>query len=126
MYINYALTGKVSEKPLETLANPIPTQFSCKLSPLVKLGKIATLSGLKEISQLPSVVSVNPSYSEGDIVTGEGTLKQIIVRIFIVADTKQILIDTISTINTLLVVKDEKGDNMVISDFDAEIIDKYY
>jgi biotin carboxylase len=89
MYINLALTGKVSEKDLAPLANPKPNQISCKLSPLVKIGTISKLEGLEAISKLSDVVSVNPSYREGDTVTGEGTLKTDYIHgIFIVSDYK--------------------------------------
>ena len=72
MYINLALTGKVSNLNLEPLANPKSQQISCKLSPLVKTGHISKIKGIEEIAKLPHVVSVNPSYREGDTVTGEG------------------------------------------------------
>lgn len=126
MYINLALTGKVSEVDLEPLANPKSSQISCKLSPLVSVGKIAKLDGLEEISKLPDVVSVNPSYREGDVVTGEGTLKQIVSRFFIVSETKERLIETINRIYDLLKVENELGENMLIGLFDPEIIRKNY
>ncbi len=126
MYINLALTGKVSDKDLASLANPKPVQISCKLSPLVRVGRIAKLEGLKEIEKLQNVVSVNPSYMVGDTVTGEGTLKQIISRFFIVADTKEDLIGTIKDIYSKLVVEDEGGNNMLIGLFDPGIIDTLY
>lgn len=126
MYINFALTGKVSEIDLATLANPKPKQISCKLSPLVKLGRIAKLQGLEEISILPDVVSVNPSYREGDMVTGEGTLKQIISRFFIVSDSKENLVRTIKRIYELLKVENENGENMLMGLFDPELIYRLY
>ena len=45
MYINYALTGRVADKDLEPLSNPKPAKISCKLSPIVKLGKISRIEG---------------------------------------------------------------------------------
>lgn len=126
LYINVALTGKASEKDLSLLSNPKHKQIACKLSPLVSLGKIKKLGGLEEIKNLPDVVSVNPSYNEGDTVTGEGTLKQIVCRFFIVSENKQKLTDTINKIYDLLVVSDENGNNMLIGKFDTQIVDELY
>lgn len=126
LYINVALTGKASEKDLSLLSNPKHKQIACKLSPLVSLGKIKKLGGLEQIKNMPDVVSVNPSYNEGDTVTGEGTLKQIVCRFFIVSENKQKLIDTINKIYDLLVVSDENGNNMLIGKFDTQIVDELY
>lgn len=126
LYINLALTGKVSNVDLEPLSNPLMEKYACKLSPLINIGKINKIKGLKEISELEDVISVNPSYNEGDIVTGEGTLKQIVSRFFIVSKDKKSLIDTINKVYELLVVEDENGQDMLIGKFDTDIINLRY
>lgn len=126
MYINMALTGRVAEKKLSGLENPKPKQISCKLSPLVRTGKIGVLNGLEEIANLEDVVSVNPSYNVGDEVTGEGTLKQIICRFFIVSETKEKLFQTINEIHRILEVRDENGEDMVVGKFDPSTISSLY
>lgn len=126
IYINYALTGKVSDTPLRSLSNPKPNQIACKLSPLVRTGKIKKISGIDDIEKMKGVVSVNPSYRDGDTVTGEGTLKQIVCRFFIVSDNKKELIDTINCIYDTLKVTDDNDENMLIGNFDTNIIDKLY
>lgn len=126
LYINLALTGKVSEQDISKLANPSPDKISCKLSPVVKCGKIAKIEGLERIKQLKDVISVNPSYHEGDEVTGEGTLKQIICRFFIVSDNKANLTKTINKIYDLLEVTDDLGDSMIIGKFDTSNIEELY
>lgn len=126
LYINLALTGKVSNVNLENLSQPKPKQISCKLSPLVSVGKIGKMAGLSEIEKLPDVVSVNPSYAEGDEVTGEGTLKQIICRFFIVSENKDNLTSTIKEIQKMLVVEDCDGKNMLIGEFDTNIVEQFY
>lgn len=126
MYINYALSGKVADVDLEPLSNPKPEEISCKLSPLVRLGKISKIEGIDEISQMPEVVSINPSYNEGDTVTGEGTLKQIICRFFIVSKDKHSLKNAIDLIQSKLKVLDENGENMLIGLFDTDTITNLY
>ena len=126
VYINVALTGKASDKDLSVMSNPKHKQIACKLSPLVNVGTIAELKGLEEIEQFDDVVSVNPSYCQGGTVTGEGTLKQIICRFFIVSENKQKLIDTINKIYETLVVKDTDGNDMMIGRFDTDIVNSLY
>lgn len=126
MYINYALTGKVANIDLEPLSNPKPCEICCKLSPLVRLGRITRIEGLEEIAKMPGVVSINPSYNVGDAVTGEGTLKQIICRFFIVCKDKLNLKDTIDKIQSTLKVFDGNGENMLIGLFDTDVIMKNY
>lgn len=126
MYINYALSGKVSEINLEPMANPKPKEICCKLSPLIRTGKISRLVGLDEIAKLPGVVSVNPSYKAGDVVSGEGTLKQIVSRFFIVSETKEELVDTIEKIYERLIVENEFGENMLMGLFSPDIILRLY
>jgi hypothetical protein len=126
IYINYAVTGKVSDRDLSLLGNPKHRQICCKLSPLVRLGKIRSIEGLQEIAELKDVVSINPSYEDGDTVTGEGTLKQIVCRFFIVSESKEDLIHTIEEIYRLLKVTDEDGGDMLIGYFDTDLIRSRY
>lgn len=126
LYINLALTGKASEHNLELFSNPKSKEIACKLSPLVRVGKIAKMEGLKEIAELSDVISVNPSYEEQDVVMGEGTLKQIVCRFFIVSQTKTDLISTIKEIQNLLVVEDDNGEDMLIGKFDTQMIANLY
>lgn len=126
MYINLALTGSVSNVDLEPLANPKPEQISCKLSPLVRTGTISQIKGLDEIAKIPGVASINPSYRDGDTVTGEGTLKQIVCRFFIVCNTKRELAAAIDEIQNRLRVIDENGEEMIVGLFDTSLIEKFY
>lgn len=126
LYINLALNGEATKADLETLSNPKPSQISCKLSPLVKTGRIKKIIGLDKIKTLPDVVSVNPSYEDGDLVNGEGTLKQIVCRFFIVSKTKEDLIDTIDKIYSLFSVKDIDGNEMLIGKFNTLLIKENY
>ncbi|MBS5130095.1 MAG: ATP-grasp domain-containing protein [Lachnospiraceae bacterium] len=126
MYINLALYGKVANDDLEKKTNPKHKEICCKLSPLVKTGRIEKIEGLEEIEKMSDVVSVNPSYDAGDIVDGYGTLKQIVCRFFIVSRTKTELISTINSIYSTLKVIDTDGNNMLIGQFDTSIIERYY
>lgn len=122
LMIRFALTGSMSVKNLAKLANPLPGRFGCKLSPLVKTGQIDRLVGLDEIREMPGVVSVNPSYRNGEEVSGYGTLKQIACRFFLVADSKQELKSAIDNVVSLFDVFDLQGKSMLLQPFDTQII----
>lgn len=125
--INLALTGKESDVTVSKLADPhLKGMYGCKLSPLVRLGKIAKIIGLDEIQKIKNVISINPSYENGDEVTGYGTLKQIVCRFFIVADSKRELKDTIDQIYQLFDVVGDDGTSMLMARFDTNIILERY
>lgn len=126
LLLNFALNGNMG-KPMKSQADPyLHGKYGCKLSPLVKTGKIAKLDGLEEIKQLKGVVSVNPSYRQGQIVDGYGTLKQIICRFYIIATTKDELKEIIEAIYSKLTVLDEWGNSMLLKPFDTNIILEQY
>ena len=66
----------MSSRRLAESADPsFKGKFGCKLSPLIKEGKIKHIVGLEKIAEIPGVLSINPSYREGDTARGYGTLK---------------------------------------------------
>lgn len=127
LMINFALTGKMSDEDLRHKASPnFNGKICCKLSPLVRPGKIAKMCGLDEIRGMKEVVAVNPSYHVGDVVTGFGTLKQIICRFFIVAESKEELKIALKKIEATFIVEDADGNSMFLEQFDPEIITNVY
>ena len=75
---------------------------------------------------MKEVVAVNPSYHVGDVVTGFGTLKQIICRFFIVAESKEELKIALKKIEATFIVEDADGNSMFLEQFDPEIITNVY
>lgn len=125
MLINFALTGKMSDEiRIKNLANPYFNKSACKLSPLVKTGKIFQIIGLDKIKNISGVIDIKPLHNEGDFVKGKGTLDQIIARFFIVAEDDEKLADIIDDIQNILQVKDEAGNEMLYGLFDTNIIRK--
>jgi len=123
LLINFSLTGKVSNQRIAEMADPtFKGKYGCKLSPLVRLGKISKLVGLHEISEMPGVLSVNPNYREGDTVTGYGTLKQIACRFFLLANSNEDLKQRIQRVYEKFDVLDEEGHSMLLSEFDVNLI----
>lgn len=126
LMIHFALTGKMSDEPLAAKAKPFFDGFGCKLSPLVRVGTIKLIEGLEEIAKIPEMLSINPSYAAGDTVAAVGTLKQIVCRFFFVTGSKQRLSEIIDQIQHTLTVIDDAGENMLLTPFDASIVEKRY
>jgi hypothetical protein len=122
MLVNYHLTGIMSGWDVKAADNPKFPKMACKLTPLLKTGKIGHIIGLDEIENLPGVEEIVPVHKEGDIVDKEGTLEQILVRIFLTADSKYSLATVIDQIQNTLQVTDENGQDMLLSGFDTRIL----
>ncbi len=127
LLINYALDGKMSNKDIQLLADPyFHGMYACKLSPLVKEGKIGNILGVEKIRCFNGVVSVNPNYENGDVVAGLGTQRQMAANIFIVAPTLELLKERIDTVIAEFRVTDENGNDMLLLPFDTKIINTRY
>lgn len=126
MMVNFALTGRMSDKDIETMNNPKFEKWGCILKPLIKVGKIKKIVGFEAISVIPEVISINPSYEEGDTVKGLGTLKQIFARIYMIADNMDRMSEVIDTIQKELVVLDESGEYMMLQPFDTSKLKQNY
>lgn len=123
LMLHFALTGRMSDEDISRKAAPtLKGKYGCKLSPLVKEGTIAKIVGLDQIAEMKDVVSVNPSYDEGGVVSGYGTLKQIICRFFIVSEDKVALKNTLDEIQKVFNVYNENGEAMLLREFDTEVI----
>lgn len=120
LMINFALTGNMSESNIAEIVKQKSLRWGCKLSPLVKTGKIKKIIGLDKIRGTDGVISVNPSYRNGDTVSGYGSLKQIACRFFIVADSKDELKERINKVTGLFDVIGEDGSSMLLTPFNTD------
>ena len=86
-------------------------------------GTISRFDGLDEISQNPNVVTVAQRYFVGQRVPQTGDVKQRICEIVVLADRKDVK-STINFIQSQLVVLDENNENMLVSQFDSNILEE--
>ena len=123
LLISYALSGQMAPYPIAAKADPwLHGLFGCKLSPLVRTGRIKRIVGLKDSAAVDGVISINPSYDGGDVVEGRGTLKQIACRFFIVAGSQEELADRIDAVLAAFDVLDESGTSMLLQQFDTSVL----
>ncbi len=123
LLINYAFNGKMSDIEISELADPMfHGKWACKLSPLVKEGVIGRIEGEEEIMSIPGVVAINPNYEAGHTIVGLGTQRQMASNIYIIADTKESLIESIDAVNATYKVFDTNGNDMLLKPFDTNMI----
>lgn len=127
MLIEFALTGKMTDNTtsISETCN-FGSDWAVNLVLLVKTGKIGFIKGLKEAENIPGVINVTQCHFVGDEVKGKGTLDQTISRMHIVAPSKEKLAESIKSVLEGLVVTDVEGNNMLMQQFDPDILIKEY
>ena len=70
--------------------NPYWNKYGCNITLLSKPGRIGKIAGINELLSMTEILDVFCSYKEGDVIpqTALGTLQQVIIRIFAIAQTK--------------------------------------
>jgi hypothetical protein len=127
MMVDFALHGRMADFDISAKADPLlGGRFGCKLSVLMEPGTIAKVVGLDEISGMEGVIFVNPSYEVGETVKDTGTLKQIVCRFFVVADSVSDLKERIDRIYGAYDVLAEDGTSLLMEQFDTGLLLKNY
>jgi len=121
MLVNYALTGNMDGYDL-SLINPKFNKYCCCLPLLSKGGIVGKISGLEDIRNKKSLIDMDKVYKVGDFIEKSGTLKQIILRFFLVEDTPQEINNSIRQIQDTVKILDDKGNDMLFPPFDTNRI----
>ena len=112
--INFAITGKMSDRRIADIANPCFKDVCSQLSIICESDKIAKIEGWKEIAEMPQVIDAMKMFKEGDVVGKQGTTASIFARLHIVVKNLDELEAIKSTVYSILKVKNEIGENLVI------------
>jgi len=96
-------------------------KISIQLLVSARGGTISRFDGLDEIEEHPDVVTVAQRYFVGQTVPQTGDVKQRICEIVILAD-KDKAKETVKWVQSKLVVLDENNENMLVSQFNADIL----
>ncbi len=115
--INYAFTGKMSEKDLSAYANPRYDKCSCAVVTILKQGVIAKIEGMEEIAALAENINITQFYQEGEEVKAAviGNLGQSLCRMHFVADNWRELYKAVNYAFNTLKVTSTTGENMIVS-----------
>lgn len=112
--VRFAVTGTMSERRLSDIANPCFKNFCCQLSIICQSEKIAEIEGWQDVVDIPQIIDAVQMHKVGSLVGKQGTTASIFARLHIVANNL-IELETIKNeIYSILKVKNEKGENLVI------------
>lgn len=116
MMTNYALTGLLYDKLIKKFVNPFYLNCGCVMYFVVKPGKIGKIIGVDEVGSLPEIIDIDAIYREGDVIheSSVGTLKQVILKVFISTDTKTKLVNVMSQVYEKIKVNDINGETLLL------------
>jgi hypothetical protein len=121
MLITFALTGSMGNEDLSVIDDyNFRGKYAATIWFLLKEGNISKIEGLSEIKSIPQVVTVVERFYEGDIVEKSfiGTEKQVLMRVYVVCDSKDEFVNLHKKIQSVIKVTNTKGKNMLLSGFD--------
>ncbi|MEH6452845.1 MAG: ATP-grasp domain-containing protein, partial [Psychromonas sp.] len=121
MMINYAVSGKMSDKDITPLVNPLPNLVSGNLTILCKPGKIDKICGIDEIREFECVSDLHQSYFAGDEIVEKsiGTLAQVVVRVMFVCNSRIQLAQAMDIVISKIEVISDEGKNLLLPAFDT-------
>ena len=125
LLIHFALTGSEGDLDLLSVDDPrFHGQVAASVWFLLKEGTVGTIEGLENARSDSRVAALVQRLYEGDEVLPSwiGTEQQVMLRLFLVCDTKQELADAIAEYQTKIRVRNTKGENMLVPGFDAAVV----
>lgn len=120
MLIRFALTGSEGDMDLlQTDDAYFKGKWAATLWFLLKEGTISKIEGLDNLKDNPHFIDIVQRFKVGDTVMHEwiGTEKQVFARLYLCANTKQELAETLFTFMNEVHVINEHGDNMLLKGF---------
>lgn len=126
MMIKFALTGKMtSDQKIEEKITPFWKKYACNVSYLIKPGTIKRISGIEELLNIPGVIDAVEAHIENETLssTSLGTLKQIAIRAFGIADDQEELKELLDKMYHSIVITSDKDKNLLLEGLDVNDID---
>jgi biotin carboxylase len=123
MLIEFALTGRMGTADLISANDPrLRGNRACTVWLLLKEGTIDRIDGLDALRLDPSVVFVLQRFSEGDAVLQDmvGTERQVLARVYVVANSDRALAAKVAEIHRIVQVTDITGHDMLVDRVDAD------
>lgn len=115
MFINHALTGKMTDSLPLNLSPRLPMQC-CSVVLLLKKGKIHRILGIEHLNEYNNIINLTQLLAVGDEIKDSdvGTLRQALCRLHIIAKDKNELKNVITYVFQTIQVHDLHGNNMLI------------
>ena len=123
MLLQFALTGRMYGPDFQSVNDfRFKDQYATTVWVLLKVGKVATISGMNTVRSHSNVIQVLQRFQTGDSLTSDmiGTERQVFARIYTVAQTPTESAELLRFINRTLSVNDELGENMILDWYQKE------
>ena len=115
LLVDYTLLGRVENYSVERDDPFLKGKTCCVTSFVSKGGTVGRIIGYEEaLKSVPSVVSSECRYHEGDVTPDGNTLRQIMLRFVLVCDSKEQMIHDVEKINQTVIVLNDKGEDMCL------------
>ena len=119
MMIAYSLCGDMIDDLSKD--NPEYPQYACSFLMYAHEGKISRLE-YEDVYKDPNVKDVEVDAWFNKEIAEDGSTGQKVFRIKLVADTVADVVNTVKYIQSVVVVEDENGRDMLFKPFDSEIL----
>lgn len=126
MMVAYSLTGKMSGWDVEAYDDPFFKNPCCNLTVMAKPGVIGHVGDLDRLRRADGILTVDPYYSVGQEIPDSGALSQTFARVNIIADSPAELADRIQMAYRMIDLKDENGEDMLLSTLSGSLIRQYW
>lgn len=127
MIVKYALGERISEYA-DKLQNSYRLNGMRTASLLIdcRPGTIGSFEGLDEIRKIPEVTRVSQKAFVGDVIPASGDVKQRVCEVTLLSENDpEHIVTVIKNIQSLIRVKDEAGESMLVSPFDTQYVYDY-
>ncbi len=116
LFVDYALLGNTDDYIIENDDPFMKGKMGCVTSFVSKGGRIGRIIGYEDaLKSVPSIISSECRYHEGDTTPTGDTLRQIVLRFSLVCDSREQMIHDIEIINQTVTVLDDKGKDMCLT-----------
>ncbi|MCD7919384.1 MAG: ATP-grasp domain-containing protein [Clostridiales bacterium] len=125
MMIRFALTGKMAEKKVKEKVNPYLGKYCYNVSRLCAPGKIAEITGCKQMLCYPGVIDVVTAHQPGEVITEKmkGLLAQITVRVLGTSESIEGLYNDIGHVQRKIQILSETGENLSLNGVEGSDLD---
>lgn len=126
MMIAHSLTGEMAGWDVREKDDPFFRKPCCNLTVMARPGRIDHIGDIDALREMGGVLSVDQFYHEGEEIPDSGALNQTFARVNIVAENPKQLAERIEQAYVLIDLKDEAGEDMILSRLNQEKIEHYW
>ena len=118
----FAITGDSCYGEALHNITPLCKYHYCNFHFLCSEGRISNISGLEKLKHNPSVMRITQIHFPGDYIKADGSLGQVLCRVFVQSPSRNELMAKIKELRTNIVAYDENNQPMMLHAFNPDDI----